>query len=548
MAREEVFDFVIIGSGFGGSVSAMRLAQKGYRVLVIEKGKRFKRLDFAKTNWDLRKFLWAPFVRCFGIQQISLLKGVMVLHGAGVGGGSLVYANTLMEPREIAFRENKWPGGLDWFQELKPFYSLAKKMLGVATNQLESEADHEIKLLGRSLSCEQTYHPTEVGVYFGNPKKQGEFVADPYFSGQGPDRAGCTGCGGCMVGCRVGAKNTLDLNYLFFAEKWGAQILPEHFVDKIIPVSAGQSGYEVHTYQYGLFGYTNKKVIRAQKVILSAGVLGTVELLFKQKFLHKTLPLLSNQLGEAVRTNGESLCGVTSFDSHKRFSKGIAIGSAIHLDEHTKVEPVRYSAGSSVMRCLAVPLTGNGNIITRPLKLVATTILNFKAWLQFLKVKDWANQSIILLVMQSIDEKMKLTWKRSWLKLGRKSIDGEASTVPSYMPLAQQATASLAQQINGLPQNSAAEVLLKTPMTAHILGGAVIGRDIDEGVIDFQHEVFNYPGLYVCDGSQVPANLGVNPSLTITAMAERFASFFPVKNNTTIRPLNFTNGSAENQQ
>ncbi len=531
----EEYHFIIIGSGFGGSVAAMRLTQKGYKVLVLEKGRRFKKTDFPKTNWNLPKFFWAPFLRCFGIQQISLLKGVMVLHGAGVGGGSLVYANTLMEPRSAAFKQGSWPQGFDWESVLKPHYQIAKKMLGVSKNQLESDSDLEIKKLGQALGCEKTYHLTEVGVYFGDPAKKGEQVSDPYFNGDGPHRAGCTGCGGCMIGCRVGAKNTLDQNYLYFAEKWGAQVKERHLVEKITPLHSNpktshdspSAKYLIEAIEVGsLFGRT-KKIYKADNVIFSAGVIGTLQLLFKQKFKYKTLPLISDQLGKNVRTNGESLCGVTSFEAHRQYSRGIAIGSAIHVDENTKIEPVRYSSGSSAMRILAVPLTDNGNILTRPLKMLWQISKNLPEFLKFIKIRDWANQSIILLVMQSLDQKMKIHWKRSLWRFGRSGLSGDGGEVPSYMEIAQTATKLLANQINGLPQNSTSEVLLKTPSTAHILGGAILSHSPEEGVINLNHEIFGYKGLFVCDGSHIPANLGVNPSLTITAMSERFIQQFP---------------------
>lgn len=556
------FDFVIIGSGFGGSVAAMRLTQKGYKVLVLEKGRRFKKSDFPKTNWNLPKFFWAPMIRCFGIQQISLLKGVMVLHGSGVGGGSLVYANTLMEPRSAAFKQSSWPAGVDWESLLKPYYQIAKKMLGVAVNQLESSTDLELKKLGGTLGCEGSYHLTEVGVYFGDPQKRGEEVPDPYFNGDGPSRAGCTGCGGCMVGCRVGAKNTLDQNYLYFAEKWGAQVLEKQFVERVIPVETlkshqweewglggnsqpkPSSNYIVETFEVGSFlggAFKRRRQFFATKnVIFSAGVIGTVELLFKQKYKYQTLPKISDQLGEGVRTNGESLCGVTSFEKHREYSRGIAIGSAIHVDENTKIEPVRYSVGSSVMRFLAVPLTDDGNFLIRPLKLIWQILRKFPDFWKLLTIKDWANQSIILLVMQSLDQKMNLKWKRSFWRMGIPGLSGDAGEVPSFMPIAQNATKLLSSQIHGIPQNSTSEVLLKTPATAHILGGAIIGHSAEVAVADLRHEIFGYKGLYVCDGSHIPANLGVNPSLTITAMSERFADQFPSLNSIQ-KEIRFTN-------
>ena len=526
------FDFLIIGSGFGGSVSAMRLAQKGYSVAVIEKGKRYKPEDFAKTNWEIKKFLWAPFFKCFGIQQITLIKGLMLLHGAGVGGGSLVYANTLMKPHDPVFRSAVWPSHIDWLKELNPYFETAKKMLGVGTNKIISEAEVVMQKLANEMKVSETYHLTEVGVYFGNEKQK-----DPYFSGAGPLRKPCTGCGACMVGCRDGGKNTLDKNYLYFAEQWQAKVFSEQQVRQIIPTA---EGFEVLAYNVNSIFNKTQTRFKAKKVIVASGVLGSIELLFKNKEVYKTLPHISDCLGQNVKTNGESLCGVTSISTDKDLSKGIAIGSAIHPDEHTKIEPVRYNSGSSVMRFLAVPMTNNGNLLTRPLKFILQAHKIFK----IASVKDWAKQSIILLVMQTIDFQMKLKLGRSVFSLGRKALVGSAQKGqwPSYLEVAQQATKIVAKIIKGEPQNAASEVLLGTPSTAHILGGCNIGKSADEAVIDSNHEVFGYKGLYVCDGSVIPANLGVNPSLTITALAERFADQFEVKNQSLFsqRQITFT--------
>lgn len=517
--QEREYDFVIIGSGFGGSVSAMRLAQKGYSVAVIEKGKRYKPSDFAKTNGEVKKFLWAPVLKCFGIQQITLIKGLMLLHGAGVGGGSLVYANTLMKPHDPVFKSSVWPSHIDWLSELNPFFETAKKMLGVTTNKIISEAETIMQQLAKEMKVPETYHLTEVGVYFG-----GKNQLDPYFGGEGPIRKACTGCGACMVGCRDGGKNTLDKNYLFFAEKWGTVIFPEFHVKEIKPT---QKGYEVTAYNVNQIFNKTKNTFKAKKVILASGVLGSIELLFKNKEVYKTLPHVSETLGLNVKTNGESLCGVTSLLTDKDLSKGIAIGSAIHPDEHTKIEPVRYNSGSSVMRFLAVPMTNNGNLITRPLKFIFQAHKVFRIAL----VKDWAKQSIILLVMQTIDFQMKLKLGRSVFSFGRKALVGTAQKGqwPSYLEVAQQATKIVAKLIKGEAQNAGSEVLLGTPSTAHILGGCNIGQNTNEAVIDSNHEVFGYKGLFVCDGSVIPANLGVNPSLTITALAERFADQFKPK-------------------
>lgn len=517
------FDFVIIGSGFGGSVSAMRLSQKGYRVAVLEKGKRWNSGDFPETNWNLRKFIWAPFLRCFGIQSLSLLKGVMVLHGTGVGGGSLVYANTLMEPPADVF--SSWKGRSDWHEFLKPFFSTAKKMLGVITNPMLFDAESTLKKLGIALNVESSFHSTEVGIYFDSAPESRP--RDPYFSGAGPKRMGCNACAGCMTGCRYDAKNTLDKNYLFFAEKWGARVFPE---TQAMRIQKLESGYSVETRVSTSFG-KNGPTFLAKNVVVSAGVLGTVSLLLENKLTHKTLPLVSPMLGQEVRTNGESLLGATALESDLDFAKGIAIGAAIHPNDHTKIEAVKYPKNSDFMRVLGVPLTGSGNHITRPLRLLLRTLFRFTDIVRLWLVKDWSRSTVILLVMQSLDQKMKLRLGRSFLTFFRKGLVGEASDkrIPAYNPVAQDACVRLSEIVRGVPQNIFTEVVLDTPATAHILGGCVVGESASSGVVDSRFEVFGYPGLFVCDGSVIGSNLAVNPSLTITALAESFASQFPVR-------------------
>jgi cholesterol oxidase len=516
---EEPYDFVVVGSGFGGSVTAMRLSQKGYRVAVLEAGKRYGALDFAQSNWDVRRYFWAPRLRCFGIQNITLLKGVMVLHGAGVGGGSLVYANTLMVPHESVFEDPGWKRGADFGRELAPHYDTARHMLGVTTNPALMEGEEALRRVGERLGGAESFHPTEVGIYFGEPNVT---VPDPYFSGAGPDRTGCTLCGACMVGCRHGAKNTLDRNYLFFAEKFGAAVIPETRVTRIRPVDGG---YELETRSTTAWLRRRGPTYRARHVVIAAGVLGTVDLLLRNRDQYRTLPHLSQRLGELVRTNGESLLGATSFERHRNLSRGIAIGAAIHPTSLTKIENVRYPSGSGAMRLLGVPLTPDGNALTRPLKMLWRILLRLPSILRLWAIADWARSTVILLVMQQVDQHLRLKlggtlWKR---------LEGAATErrVPSYLPIAQRAAELLAEEIQGEPQNVVSEVLLRTPATAHILGGCCIGDSTDAGVIDAAHEAFGHPGLYVCDGSVIPGNLAVNPSLTIAAIAERFAAQFP---------------------
>jgi len=383
------------------------------------------------------------------------------------------------------------------------------------------EGEKTLQRVSERMGSGQTIHATEVGVFFGQANVT---VPDPYFDGAGPERTGCTLCGGCMVGCRFGAKNTLDKNYLYFAESWGARVFPELKATRIVPRAAGD-GYDVETRSTTALWPRSGPRFRATRVVLAAGVLGTVELLLKNRDDYRTLPRVSQRLGDFVRTNGESLLGATSFDRHRELSRGIAIGAAFHPNSLTKIEAVRYPSGSGAMRLLGVPLTPEGSALTRPLKLLGRMLLRLPQTLRLWAVRDWAKSTVILLVMQSVDQHLRL--RLGWSLLGRRLADtSKQRSVPSYLPIAQEAAEILAQELHGEAQNGISEVLLNTPATAHILGGCCIGASAEQGVIDVRHQVFGYPGLYVCDGSVIPGNLAVNPSLTITALAERFAGFF----------------------
>jgi cholesterol oxidase len=523
MQNNQTFDHLIIGSGFGGSVSAMRLAEKGYSVAVLEQGRRYGAKDFPKSNWQIRKYLWAPFLKCFGIQNITLFKNALILSGTGVGGGSLVYANTLMVPQESFFKDPIWSSSQDWKSALLPHYETAQKMLGVTKNPLFSEADEILQSVAQDLNCAETFHTVDVGVYFGTD------VKDPYFGGHGPVRSPCIFCGGCMVGCQYNAKNTLDKNYLYFAEKFGARIFPECQAVKITPLS---DSYEVETKNPMSWFGNPKRKFTAKNVILSAGAIGTVKLLLENQHIHKTLPHISAQLGKTVRTNGESLVGATSLKKNVDYTKGLAISSAIHPDALTKIEVVRYPVGSDFMRLLALPLTGPGNAVMRPLKFLGQCLWHFLDILKLFTVRDWAKNTIILLVMQTVDNQIALGIKRPWYKLFKKSfgsVDTGLPRIPAYIEVAHRAVKKVATKINGISQNAFSEPLLNTPATAHVLGGARIGQDVQSGVVDSHCQVFNYPGLYVIDGSMIPANLGVNPSLTITALAEYAMQAIPAK-------------------
>ncbi len=527
----QVYDYVIIGSGFGGSVSAMRLTEKGYSVLVLEKGKRFEDKDFAKSNWQYWKYLWLPALRGHGIMQISLLKGVMVLHGAGVGGGSLGYANVLEVPTDETFATPAWNQNVKWGEALKQHYETAKKMLGVSRNPKLWKADLLLKEMAEERGMGHTFRATDVGAYFG---ESGVTVRDPFFGGEGPDRAGCQHCGGCMVGCRHNAKNTLPKNYLYFAEKNGAKVVAEVEVTDVKPltVDGGQltvnhqpptANYEV-TYRTSTSLFKQTQTVHAKNVIFSAGVMGTMKLLLNLRDVKKSLPKLSAKLGTMVRTNSEGLLGSVARKSDINYSEGVSISSIYNHDEMTRIEPVRYPDGSSLMRFLAAPLIDNN--VSVPLR-----ILKFFGWafthpIDFAKalfLPGWAHNVTILLVMQHADNRMRFRIGRSLFTLFRTGM--VADEEPGYEINAQvkgshEVTREFAKRINGVALGSVGENLLGLPTTAHILGGAPIGKNADEGLVDENFAIHNYEGMYIIDGSIMPANPGVNPSLTITALAE----------------------------
>jgi cholesterol oxidase len=515
---QKTYDYVIIGSGFGGSVSAMRLTEKGYSVLVLEKGKRYEDRDFAKSNWQFWKYVWIPAIRAFGILQISLLNGVMVMHGAGVGGGSLGYANVLEIPSDETFATPAWKQNVNWGEVLRPHYETAKRMLGVARNPRLWKADELLALMAQERGMGHTFRATDVGAYFG---EAGVTVPDPYFNGEGPQRAGCRHCGGCMVGCRYNAKNTLPKNYLYFAEKQGAEVRAEVEVVDVQPSTTG--GYKV-TYQASTSLFKQRQAAAAKNVIFSAGVMGTMKLLLKLRDVKKSLPNLSPKLGHMVRTNSEAILGSVARRSDINYSEGVSISSIHNHDEMTRVEPVRYPAGSSLMRFLAAPLIDTD--VSIPMRL-----LRFFGWalthpLDFARavfLPGWAHNVTILLVMQHADNRMRFRIGRSGFTLFRRGM--VADEEPGFKIHAQvqgshELTREFADRTDGIALGSVGENLLNLPTTAHILGGAPMGKSPKEGVVNENFEVHNYPGLYIIDGSIMPANPGVNPSLTITALAE----------------------------
>lgn len=520
--RKHDYDYVVIGSGFGGSVSALRLAEKGYKVLVIEKGKWYNNQDFPKTNWNLPKMLWAPALRFFGIMKMTFFRHVTILSGVGVGGGSLVYANTLPVPKKEFFNSGNWKGLADWERELKPFYETALKMLGAAPNPRLEEGDLALKKLAADIGREHQFEAADVAIYFGQP---GQTATDPYFDGRGPDRAGCTFCGGCMTGCRHNAKNTLDKNYLFLAQQLGVQILAESEVVDVKPIGPpdGSDGYTL-AYRSSTAWLKKKRSVTARGVVFAGGVLGTVPLLLKLR--EASLPRLSARVGYDIRTNNESLIPVTTFDKDKDLSKGVAIGSILHTDENSHLEPVRYASGSGFWRWMLLPMVHGSSFTTRMGKIIKDWLSHPLANLKVLFVDDWARRTSTLLFMQHLDSALRfsrsrLGWMHSTLDKGKKP--------SAFIPRAEELSQRYARILNGKATVFGLEPLLGIPSTAHILGGAAMGQDAGEGVIDKDNKVFGYENMLVCDGAMISANPGVNPSLSITAISERAMSLIPKK-------------------
>jgi cholesterol oxidase len=547
-------DVVVVGSGFGGSVAALRLAEKGYGVLVVEAGRRFADADFATTSWQLRRYLWAPKLKWFGIQRFHLLNDVLILAGAGVGGGSLVYANTLYVPPEPFFTDHQWNDITDWAAELAPHYEQAERMLGVVEqNPCEGPVEEVMRAAARSLGVEHTVRKTPVGVFFGRDggREPGTTVPDPYFGGAGPARTGCVSCGNCMVGCRVGAKNHLGKNYLALAQRLGVQIEPLRTVTDLRPVDAADpaSGWWITTRRTGAWGRGAPRTIRSRQVVLAAGTWGTQNLLHTMKAAG-ALPRLSDRLGDLTRTNSEALLGAITrgVPEGVDLTRGLAITTSFHPDEHTHIENVRYGRGSNAMGVL-VTLLADGRPDGRRggrKRTVLRAVLANPGILRFLvppPARRFSERTIIGLVMQPVDNSITVRARRRRLRSGWRLTSqlGHGAPNPTWIPAGHTAIRGIAEQLRrhtGLPTATGAPVtdLFDIPMTAHFIGGCVIGSSPQRGVVDPYHRVWGYPGLSVVDGSAVSANLGVNPSLTITAQAERAFAAWPQRGEPDPRP------------
>jgi cholesterol oxidase len=530
MANVRDFDVVIIGSGFGGSVAALRLSEKGYRVAVLEAGRRFSDKDFPKTSWRLSKFLYLPRLGLRGIQRIHALPDVLVLAGAGVGGGSLVYANTLYQPPDSYFEDQQWRHITDWKSELAPWYDQASRMLGVAENPYFSPSDEAMRSVAEEMGVGHTFKMAPLGVHFGDGP--GVLEKDPYFGGVGPDRHGCRQCGGCMTGCRFNAKNTLPKNYLGLAENAGAKVFPEHTVVGIEELSGG--GWKV-TARKSSAWFGAKRSFTAGQVVVAAGTYNTQKLLHKMKS-DKKLAKLSPALGKLSRTNSEALTGaIMPKDSAIDFSKGAAITSSFFPDEHTHVEPVRYGKGSNFMGLLQTVITDGESAKVRRRQWLATLILRPGMIVKIFDVRKWSERTVIALVMQNVDSSISVRGKRGifgWRLTSKQDSEHPNAT---YIPAANEVVRRIANKYGGIPGGHIGD-LVSAPFTAHFVGGCVISDDPKLGVIDPYHRVWNYPTLHVVDGSSLTANLGVNPSLTITAQAERAFSFWPNKGQSDPRP------------
>jgi cholesterol oxidase len=525
------FDFIVIGSGFGGSVSAHRLNEKGYKVGVMEMGRRWTPDNLPHTSWSIHRWFWRPQLGLRGFFNMRFFRHATIFHGCAVGGGSITYASTLLPPPQKVWDSGSWAGLADWKAGMPAHFETASRMLGVTENKILGPADHLLKSAAEAAGCGHTFYHTNVGIFQIAEAEPGQTFPDPFFGGDGPPRSTCIACGGCMMGCRYGAKNTLDVGYLYLAEKHGAKVFPETKVIDVRPLGAtsdGRAGYEVRTINSMAWIRRQPQRFTCRGVVFSASSLGTMELLFRLKE-KGSLPTISRQLGKHVRTNSESLIGARMPGWREDLSKGIAIGSGIYLDEHTHIEAVRYPSGSDTMGLFTTILT-NGRPGLRRIALwiknVIVSLLHqpFKT-VRVLQPWGWAREFVILLCMQALEGEIEMRWQRPWFWPFRKFLVSQGKKVPTYIPKANEFAQKFAKLTGGFAMSLLPEILFDVPGTAHCIGGCVIADSSDYGVVDARHRVFGYKNMYVCDGSVVGANLGVNPSLTITALAERAMSF-----------------------
>jgi cholesterol oxidase len=527
------FDFIVIGSGFGGSVSALRLAEKGYRVAVIEMGRRWTPESFPHTSWSIHRWFWRPKLGLHGFFNMRFFRHATIFHGCAVGGGSITYAGTLLAPPEKVWEISSWTGLADWKSEMPSHYQTASRMLGVTQNTILGPADYLLKKTGEVAGVGHSFYRTRVGIFQPEGQPPNKTFSDPFFGGEGPARTTCTGCGGCMMGCRYGAKNTLDLNYLYLAEKRGAEIFPETKVVDVKPLHAasdGNCGYEVRTVKSTAIFQCAPRAITCRGLVFAASSLGTMELLFRLRE-NGSLPAVSSRLGKHVRTNSESIIGARIPACAEDLSQGIAIGSGIYIDEHTHIEAVRYPSGSDTMGFLTTFLTdgrpGAGRIGLWLKNFVWALLRHPLKTLRVIRPWGWAREATILLCMQALEGHIEMQWRRPWFWPFSKMLVSRGDKVPTYIPPANEFAKTFAQVAGGTAMSMLPEILFDIPGTAHCIGGCVIADSPERGVVDAHHRVFGYRNMYICDGSVLAANLGVNPSLTITALAERAMSFIP---------------------
>lgn len=528
------FDYIVIGSGFGGSVSACRLAEKGHRVAVMEKGRRWNPDNLPKTGWDIANWIWRPALGLRGFFNMAFFRHAVVLQGCAVGGGSITYANTMLVPPREAWKNGSWATLADWETELRPHYDRAKKMLGVAENRIMGPGDYLLKRTAEATGTGGSFYPTSVAVCQPpDGEEGGKTVPDPYFGGAGPERATCNACGGCMMGCRHNSKNTLDKNYLYFAEKRGARIFAETEVVDVRPLGGlddGSGGYEVFAIRRDGANGNNRERFTCKGVVFAASALGTMELLFKLKE-RGSLPRISEALGNDVRTNAESLVGLRIPGSREDFSRGVAIGSGVHIGDNTHIEAVRYPKGADTMALTTTIMTGgrpgHSRILPWLAKLLGAFVKNpllpFRLVLPF----RWAEETVIFLCMRTVDHRITMRWRRNWFWPFGKTLSSCGPKIPAYIPAANEFAFTAAKHEGGVAMSMVTEILFDVPTTAHILGGCVMAETAAEGVIDHRHRVFGYENMLVCDSSAVSANLGVNPALTICALTERAMEFIP---------------------